>query len=331
MSVEQKLSARKRRTRAEVQKLVAEFVVSGMRRSEFCHSRQLSFSTLDRHLKKRRWKRMRGPGSSAGRLVPVELAARKSPTQHELSCGLVLPGAVAHGWAEAIKKAFGYDLIVVSREDIVTSLLDPSNLALCRTHLGLPVTVDAGVASQVQQVRDAIAEVVAAWSRPLEGKPLIELRAVRMEEDGGDTAEIFSLADAQAVLARSGRMVIEAPAGRGKTTTLVQLAKRHNGSGGLAPLVDLPGWVQSGKNLLQFISETLPFQSRGLSADVLARLHVQEPFSFLLNGWNEIGESDSLNGASAQGLAERLSFRRHRGRNAHASSASPEGCPSLFG
>jgi len=73
---------------------VAEFVSSGMRRSEFCQSRGLSFSTLHRHLKKRRWRRKREPISSAGRLVPVELAARKSPTQHEPSCGLavVLPG-----------------------------------------------------------------------------------------------------------------------------------------------------------------------------------------------------------------------------------------------
>ena len=84
----------KRRTRAEVQQLVAEFVSSGMRRSEFCQSRGLSFSTLDRHLKKRRWKRRRRPAASARRLVPVELAARKSPAQHESSCGLavVLPG-----------------------------------------------------------------------------------------------------------------------------------------------------------------------------------------------------------------------------------------------
>ncbi len=65
-----------------------------MRRSEFCRSRGVSFSTLDRHLKKRRWKRRRKPVSSAGRLVPVELAARNSPMQHESSCGLavVLPG-----------------------------------------------------------------------------------------------------------------------------------------------------------------------------------------------------------------------------------------------
>ena len=91
---EQKVSAYKRRTRAEVQELVAEFMSSGMRRSEFCRSRRLSFGTLDRHLKKRRWKRKSRVVSSAGRLVPVELAARKSPKQHEPSCGLavVLPG-----------------------------------------------------------------------------------------------------------------------------------------------------------------------------------------------------------------------------------------------
>jgi hypothetical protein len=75
------LSAPKRRTRAEVQQLVAEFVSSGMRRIEFCQSRGLSFSTLDRHLKKLRWKRRGKPISSAGRLVPVELAARKKPKQ----------------------------------------------------------------------------------------------------------------------------------------------------------------------------------------------------------------------------------------------------------
>ena len=94
MTAKTELSAPKRRTRAEVQKLVSEFVSSGMRRSEFCRSRGLSFSTLDRHLKKRRWKRRRRPVSSAGRLVSVELAARKSPKQREPSCGLavVLPG-----------------------------------------------------------------------------------------------------------------------------------------------------------------------------------------------------------------------------------------------
>jgi hypothetical protein len=94
MAVKTELSAPKRRTRAEVQQLVAEFVSSGLRRSEFCESRGLSFNTLDRHLKKLRLKRMRKQISSAAGLVPVELAAMKSPRQCDPGCGLavVLPG-----------------------------------------------------------------------------------------------------------------------------------------------------------------------------------------------------------------------------------------------
>ena len=90
MTTEKKLVAPKRSTRAEVQQLVAEFVSSGMRRSEFCRSRGLSFGTLNRHLKNQRWKRKSRTASAAGRLVPVELAARKSQTQHEPNCGLAV-------------------------------------------------------------------------------------------------------------------------------------------------------------------------------------------------------------------------------------------------
>ena len=93
MNEKQKTSAHRRRTRAEIQQLVAEFVGSGMRRTEFCRNRGLSFGTLDRHLKKQRWEKKSRRAVSAGRLVPVELADRKSPTQHESSCSLavVLP------------------------------------------------------------------------------------------------------------------------------------------------------------------------------------------------------------------------------------------------
>jgi hypothetical protein len=90
MNGEQQVSARKRRTRAEVRQLVAEFVSSGMRRSEFCQSRGLSFSTLDRHLKKRRWKRKARNAPADGQLVPVELAIGKSPAEREPSCGLAV-------------------------------------------------------------------------------------------------------------------------------------------------------------------------------------------------------------------------------------------------
>ena len=84
------MSLRRRRTHAEVQQLVAEFMSSGMRRTEFCRTRGLSFGTLNRHLKKQRWKRKTRRASSTGRLVPVELAPRKSPTQYSSSCRLAV-------------------------------------------------------------------------------------------------------------------------------------------------------------------------------------------------------------------------------------------------
>jgi hypothetical protein len=90
MNGEQKVSTPKRRTHAEVQELVAEFMSSGMRRSEFCRNRRLSFGTLNRHLKEQRWRRKSRAPSSASRLVPVELVAKKSPTQHDATCGLAV-------------------------------------------------------------------------------------------------------------------------------------------------------------------------------------------------------------------------------------------------
>jgi hypothetical protein len=94
MNEKKDVLAHGRRAREEIQQSVADFLNSGMRRSEFCRIRGLSFSTLDRHLKKQRWKRTSRRASSAGRLMPVELNGGRSPAQYEPSSGLAvaLPG-----------------------------------------------------------------------------------------------------------------------------------------------------------------------------------------------------------------------------------------------
>jgi len=61
-----------------------------MRPSEFCQSRGLSLSTLDRHLKKRWGKRKTRSASADGRLVPVELTIKKPPADQQASCGLAV-------------------------------------------------------------------------------------------------------------------------------------------------------------------------------------------------------------------------------------------------
>lgn len=77
----------KRRTREEIRQIVAEFATSGMPQSEFCSSRGISRSTLDRHLRKQR---AQDQGSRAGnRLLAVEIRA-ESGRPASTSSGLVL-------------------------------------------------------------------------------------------------------------------------------------------------------------------------------------------------------------------------------------------------
>src|SRR5258708_9018960 len=61
----------KRRTREEIRQIVSEFATSGMPQSEFCGSRGISRSSLDRYLRKQR---AQDQGSRAGnRLLAVEI------------------------------------------------------------------------------------------------------------------------------------------------------------------------------------------------------------------------------------------------------------------
>lgn len=66
---------RKRRTQAEIEQLVTEFLSSGMGEMEFCRSRGLSWDTLNRYLKKQGHRR-EGKGSGS-RLVRVKVVGKK--------------------------------------------------------------------------------------------------------------------------------------------------------------------------------------------------------------------------------------------------------------
>ena len=213
----------------------------------------------------------------------------------------------ASTWADSVREKFGYELIVISREDIITSLMVPSNGPICRAQLGIPVAFEEEVAQSLQKAQDANSEETAGWfAHPrLAGKPLVSLQAVKLNEEGKETRELFDLASIEGSLMEGRRIVLEAPAGRGKTTTLVQLAQRLGKSARLAFLVDLPSWVRSRQNILEFIAHTPPFRSRSIDGGNLASLYRTEHFSFLLNGWNEISETYSEEAARALAQLER--------------------------
>jgi len=58
--------------------------------------------------------------------------------------------------------------------------------------------------------------------------------------------------------------------------------------------------------ILRFIAGMPPFQARSIDPTALARAQKVERFSFLLNGWNEIGESESSEAEHALRELERL-------------------------
>jgi len=235
--------------------------------------------------------------SITAKLEKIECDAEKSQQNFEDMQVLIFatPNRVtnhtAKGWAHEIRERFGYKLVVMSREDIITSLMLPLNAPLCQSILGITVVIEESEIKLIDEARAATAKVIAAWlSHPrLSGKPLIALRASKLDREGKDTGESLDLESIHAALTEGRRLVLEAPAGRGKTTTLVQLAMQCVG-GGLAFLIDLPAWARADIDILEFIARMPSFRSRGIDGGNLAKLYQEVHFSFLLNGWNEVSE-----------------------------------------
>jgi hypothetical protein len=192
----------------------------------------------------------------------------------------------------------------MSREDIITTLQMPANVSLCGTHLGIAVPMpEPTIENLIERTLEATDEVIANWLGKLSGKPVIDLRLIRLDDKGAETQELRQRAGLNDLLLRSHRIVIEAPAGRGKTTTLSQLARDHHNTGRIACLIDLPGWVRRNVGIFHFLTDMPEFQSRELTASDLGRVNRATQFTFLLNGWNELAASESM---SAAGLIRNL-------------------------
>ena len=161
-----------------------------------------------------------------------------------------------------------------------------------------------GKGDELGRIRRAAGAVAQNWAAKTKGHPLIDLAATRVERSGKDPSDIFSLEQIEQSLSQSGRIVLEGPAGWGKTTTLIQLAQRAR-TVGIAFIVELTLWTSSGRTILEYIAGIPAFQAEGLTSFDLARVQQTAPFLFLLNGWNEIVESSSNQAVNALRELER--------------------------
>lgn len=209
-------------------------------------------------------------------------------------------------WEDAIQEAHGVELHIIEREEIITQMMLPENASLRASFLRLDIDVEPQITGLIDRTRRAAAAVTRAWAGKTKGHPLIDLTAVRLDPDGAESADVLSLEQIDQALSQSRRIVLEGPAGRGKTTTLIQLAQRQRArAAGTAFIVELPAWTSSRRRILEYIAGMPAFQAEGLTPADLARVQQTEPFLLLLNGWNEIAESNSAQANDALRELER--------------------------
>ena len=82
------MKIRRRRSRAEVEQLVAEYETSGLDRTVFCQQRGLSLSTLARY--RRRQRQMAGEAADGNGWLAVEVSSATAATGGERSSGLAV-------------------------------------------------------------------------------------------------------------------------------------------------------------------------------------------------------------------------------------------------
>jgi transposase len=108
--------SKRRRSRAEVEQLVAEYEGSGLGRTAFCQQRGLSLSTLARY--RRRQEQTAGEAADGKRWLAVEVADRAAVAGGERASGLAV--VLAGGRRIEVGRGFDADtlkrlLVVVER------------------------------------------------------------------------------------------------------------------------------------------------------------------------------------------------------------------------
>lgn len=214
---------------------------------------------------------------------------------------------MAQKWAKELREIDAtkdVELILLPRQEIITSLLLPENEGLCRSLLNMPAAETPHEGNLLERVLAATAEIADKWRvrTHRNERPSVPLSAISLDDEGKETDQIIDEFVLRDRLYCSRRTSLEAPGGRGKTTTLARLAIEHQRDGEVFLLIDMAAWIRSAEDILDYAAKDPAFRSRSITAVDLACLRQKVHFSFLLNGWNEIAES--LSGSAVVAVEE---------------------------
>ena len=129
----------------------------------------------------------------------------------------------AEGWIQELEKELGLELVILSREDLVSRLLEPASAPARQLLLGFAASRTPEFADLCAEVALATRENVDIWfaHRRLGSHPSLTLRFSIVGEDGKVTERIEQQQILE-LLEQHRHILLEAPPGSGKTTTLVR-------------------------------------------------------------------------------------------------------------
>ncbi|MGN8019772.1 NACHT domain-containing protein [Phyllobacterium sp. 22229] len=170
---------------------------------------------------------------------------------------------------------------------IIAQLSDEliQELAPYISRLGLPQGAD--LASVQAQVRAAALTDIEAYERR-RSWPRISVD-LELTAEGVEDVRNLDQAHFPQVLAAAQHIVLLSAPGTGKTTTLIQIARKMIRVGPVPVFVPLGAWAESGRDLFDWISRRRGYEA--LSSAHLKFLADHGELALFLDGWNEVPES----------------------------------------
>lgn len=202
----------------------------------------------------------------------------------------------AQDWAKDIESEFGHKLLVIPREELIHSLLEPENAFILKRYLGIEVDRSQDLNRIVSDATTAARLVAEQWMAELQvaHDQLITLSAYELDGNGDRLGEVDTIEDLKLRLVEAERLLLFGGPGAGKSTTLTMIATSVLGDSNesVPLLVSIPEFLDTSGAILDYVADQPSFRSQGVSGSDLVLLAERGHIVLLLNGLNEVSGVD---------------------------------------